>query len=422
MNKYSISFLSFLILSCSNSTDYSLSEDQTNDPSSSRIISMPKMEEGDADIQLAANNIYTIILDNLRNNKDDAQLPDFFGGGYTDNTGNLFVMIKGDFHIGSQIIKNIVNDPIIKIIPCNYSLQDLTDIIKTISSKIKSAPIEIQQNISVFYLADSANKVFVGLENADTTHIHDFENYIIKHDAIEFIDIKTKNQIRYNPLKTMIAPIFLNPGSLVSNTRFPIHQYVGSWAFRVRDKYDSLSIGMVTAAHLPLDSVFFGGYYVGMCTLPIFTDEVDASLVEMGSTNFHYFPVPTNTLATEYVNGPYPSHNEEVELDTATNLPIAGTIINKRGWTTGLTTGVVISSNYCATFWLTNGQMRVINNMTSSSYVAEDGDSGGIVYTYYSSLNKRYTTGIHLGTIPSTRTTIFTKAKLALQALGVERY
>ena len=51
---------------------------------------------------------------------------------------------------------------------------------------------------------------------------------------------------------------------------------------------------------------------------------------------------------------------------------------------------------------------------------------GGIVYTYFSKLNKRYTTGIINGRIINSMELItggyFSKAPVILDVLGIERY
>ena len=60
--------------------------------------------------------------------------------------------------------------------------------------------------------------------------------------------------------------------------------------------------------------------------------------------------------------------------------------------------------------------------MTTAKYTSSGGDSGGIIYTYISSSNIRYTVGIHKGTTTISGVKAFTKADLALNALGLERY
>lgn len=99
-----------------------------------------------------------------------------------------------------------------------------------------------------------------------------------------------------------------------------------------------------------------------------------------------------------------------------------GTIINKRGWKSGRTTGTVLSTNY------TNANMGVINgpivtNMSLASFYSDDGDSGGIVYTYISSTNTRFTVGVLRGRLGNDHNkTIYTKADIVLSKYGLERY
>ena len=135
----------------------------------------------------------------------------------------------------------------------------------------------------------------------------------------------------------------------------------------------------------------------------------------------------SNDLSTIYVNGDYPNANQEQgTLSIETNSPVVGTPVNKRGWTTGRTFGYVMSTNFHSTFIDHYGLYRSIANMEWASFDCDEGDSGGIVYTYYSNLNKRYTTGIISGTVMNNLNVFmggfYTKANLAIERLGIERY
>lgn len=59
-------------------------------------------------------------------------------------------------------------------------------------------------------------------------------------------------------------------------------------------------------------------------------------------------------------------------------------------------------------------------NLTSADYSSSGGDSGGIVYSYVSSTNTRYTLGIHCAAVGSTR--YYIKADEINSALGTSRY
>ena len=65
----------------------------------------------------------------------------------------------------------------------------------------------------------------------------------------------------------------------------------------------------------------------------------------------------------------------------------------------------------------------IVTNMTLASFYSDYGDSGGIVYTYISPTNTRYTVGVLRGRLGDDHyKTVFTKAGILLSIFGVERY
>lgn len=62
----------------------------------------------------------------------------------------------------------------------------------------------------------------------------------------------------------------------------------------------------------------------------------------------------------------------------------------------------------------------VMQDLVSADYKSAEGDSGGIVYTYISSSNTRYTVGVHKGSIEGL--SLYSKADNVLSALGLKRY
>lgn len=161
------------------------------------------------------------------------------------------------------------------------------------------------------------------------------------------------------------------------------------------------TVGIVTAGHaVKLNEVaYIGGTAVGKCTISKQGGTADAAFVKTYSNC-----TPTNYLVgSTYV------------LSTQTSQPGAGTIINFRGSVSGVKDGVIVSTNATDTF---NGYSYT--NLTTATYTSTKGDSGGIIYTYISSKDIRYTVGIHLGRIGNTR--YYSKADNVLSTLGASRY
>ena len=420
MKKILFIFISILgLYSCDNFTEQQFVLQKTPAPEITRSVGI-SMTEGDACLQWHANCLGNLIVNTLQTRDGGKKYPDYFGGLYTDSTGQLTVLVKGNIEEGKNAICKICNDNSIDFKQCLYSYQELSEIMSEITKKLPTLPLELRANICSYYLSDSENVVYVGLLQKTDRALNQFREMIMNHDAIRFFESKMIWNDR--DLKTMVVPVWLKPGGMLSSAfHESLDVYNGSWAFRAREISDTSSCGMVTAAHVVRDSVFTPSFY-GV-PFSVMTDNVDAAFVTRSNPNVHLTFIPSNTLSTEFHGGSYPSYTQEVELDTALYSPIAGTTINKRGWTTGLTTGQVTSTNFCTSFIGYDGLLQVINNMTLATFVCDHGDSGGIVYTYFSNQNKRYTTGIVTGCINGVITGgFYTKASLALSTLGLERY
>ena len=170
-------------------------------------------------------------------------------------------------------------------------------------------------------------------------------------------------------------------GALEGATAQPAY---GSFAFRARETSGQHGIGMVTAAHVISvgEYVYNWNDNIGTYTQSTLAGTVDAAFVVITDTaNYD----PSNYLYGDFSN----------LLSTSTSLPGTGTTVNKRGATTGHTSGYIVNTN--AQSQASNGNL--LTNLTLATYSSDSGDSGGIVYTYVSSTSTRYTVGVHRGSI-----------------------
>ena len=162
---------------------------------------------------------------------------------------------------------------------------------------------------------------------------------------------------------------------------------------------------MVSSGHLFTyygEPAYEGSTQIGSCTATQNSGSVDAAFVLVIDPSTY---IPSNYICST-----------SDFLSTTTSRPGSGTVVNKRGQTTGRTTGKIISTNASETF-----SGKFFTNLTNADYASSGGDSGGVIYTYVSSTNTRYTVGVHKGT-GSDGYKYFTKADLALSALNVSRY
>ena len=147
--------------------------------------------EGDAAFQQEANEVLAELLGKITTDDEKhryvKKYPDFYGGAYITDRGRLVVYIHGDFEEGVQQVKTYVNDRgITDYVSCDYSFQELTDIMNNMNDRFETLPKEIKQNIVMYYIKDDQNKVIVSLRNNSLGTISDFQKKVICHPAIVF--------------------------------------------------------------------------------------------------------------------------------------------------------------------------------------------------------------------------------------------
>lgn len=397
--------------------------------------------EGDAAFQQEANEVLAELLRKITTDDEKhryvKKYPDFYGGAYITDQGRLVVFIHGDFEEGVQQVKNYVNDRgITDYVSCMYSFQELTDIMNNMNDRFETLPKEIKQNIVMYYIKDDQNKVIVSLRNNTLGIISDFQKKVVCHPAIEYINGNnyvanhTRNQQKQGWFNLDSLLVHVKPGGGFFIFKNSI-VYNASWAFRARMINNSSVKGMVTASHVLRmnDSVYIRGNYAGHNNGDVYNYEADAAFVRVGyadsTYNSSYGPI------IFHLPGPLYSLDNELYqwgdtvpdelLSTETSVPGVGTVINKRGAITYRTTGVVLSTNYSGYIYNANNDSIYVSNRMSASMTSNQGDSGGIIYTYISSTNTRYTVGVLSGN-KGTSLTVFTKADVALNSLGLERY
>lgn len=389
--------------------------------------------EGDASIQLQANILYSKIIKGIEvkdiGSQSAVQLPDYYGGAYTDEGGKLFILIKGDLAKGKEQVQSIVGrQEIIEFKECSFSYQQLTNVINEITSNLSRLPLDLKKDVYSYSVEDKENYVSVCIKNINEQKIGLFKEIVSNHEAIRFSNC---SDLRINSVlspKSIIYHRFIRSGSVVENSSVLYSQdkYSGSWAFRARDVNDTTVCGMVTASHvLYTDSAFINGIPFGVAEARYMTSSIDAAFVPYIQYNMFNDFVLTNYLVQENENNQIFYSPEEV-LSLETYSPIVGTIVNKRGVATFRTTGVVQSTNFNLTYETHNGSMHTFNHLIRASFLSDPGDSGGIVYTYFSNTETRYTTGIVslkvYDEFGMDAGSAYCKADSVLIQMGLERY
>ena len=321
-------------------------------------------------------------------NSVDNPYPDYYGGSYIDDNGDFVIYIKetGASKVASTQISSAglkENDFIVR--RANYSYNELNSVMDTLNAfKLNNPDDPIANNFNIYWLSDKDNQIIVELDEMNEAQIERFKKNVIDSPMIIFKESSGK------PVKE----VNVNPGQKISTSSAS-----GSMGYRAKRNN---VVGIVTAGHLASlnTQININGTNIGKVTARQESGSVDAEFIEITNSNYK----PTNTL-----NG------TSNVLSTTTSQPGVGTVINKSGFSTGATSGKVLATNVTVTL---DGITHT--NLTSADYSSSAGDSGGIVYSYVSSTNTRYTLGIHCAAVGSTR--YYIKADEINSALGTSRY
>lgn len=389
-------FISALFLSsCSDN----LREDNLEN-SSTNIISMKRTSnsEADSDFQYKANlnlekiNNHFSSLNPIsaKSNNFDGY-PDYYGGGFINDSGRLTVLIKGSVNRYKKNITDIIGNNEVDFLSCKNSYKELNNTMNELNNyKYNLNNENYSKNFKAFYLSDIENIVVVELEDMSELKQKEFKKYVRNSNSIIFKN--STGGLKFQEL--------INPGDNVEKS----NNKLGSMAFQVKRNSDG-AIGFVSSGHVfsSNDDVYRNGTYVGSTSVSVVSGSVDASFILL-----HNYPTNNTTNLIGGVNN----------LSTSTSLPGVGTVVNLRG-AMNQSSGKILSTNASNT--ASNGQF--LTNLTTASYLSSDGDSGGIIYSYVSSTNTRYTVGVHLGQdLANGNIKYFSKAPNVLSALGVSRY
>ncbi|WP_297986081.1 S1 family peptidase [uncultured Chryseobacterium sp.] len=353
-------------------------------------------EEADAAIQEEANlKIGKLMQAFGANNalgKSNVSYPDYYGGSFISDKGILTIYISGKFSTGKKEILKIIDEDKVKFKPAKFSYRYLTELMDELNlwAITKENP-SLLNFISTFGVMDEFNTIEVNVLGLDEYKKTLLEKSIFGKEGIKF----TNASGRVN-LETIIYP-----GCAVDRTSSMAT--AGSVGFKAKRNSDG-KIGFVTAGHAISvgETAYYGtGTAIGTCANSKQSGTVDAAFVILNNTT------------TDEVSNVFCGTVDNLSLTTT--LPGVGTVINKRGRSTGATSGKVLSTNTS----IISATGETIDNMSTADYSSNEGDSGGTVYTYISSTGARPTAGIHMGAIGSTR--YFTKATNILTTFGLSR-
>ncbi len=317
--------------------------------------------------------------------------PDYYGGSYINEEGKFVIYLVEEIYskdegakMRAQLTELLGAEVIFS--PCKYSFKHLTEVMDKLNEvKVSKQAPEITGNFNSYMIKDAENRVMVELDKYSDEKVKEFTADIMNDDCIYFVQAE----------KALVDEVDVNPGDMIN-----ANAGNGSVGYRVR--LDGID-GIATAAHVAnstsssSNGIRYSGTKFAETTARQQSGSVDGAYCKVIDSSY----VPTNSIASG-------------TLSTAVENLAAGQLVNKRGKTTGITSGTIQSTNASGTF-----SGIPFTNLTTASYDSDPGDSGGLVYSYYPSSGDRRTVGLHKG---SGTYAYYSKASLVNEALGITRY
>ena len=350
-------------------------------------IAMASTSENEQD-QSKAVLEYWKLMESF-NNKSLAKIasdnyPDFYAGAYIGDAGELIILTT-DIDYSKRSL-DMVNA---SFVPAEYSLNKLEGINNTIINYIENHKNEDWlSNISGFGIFEKDNRVVVSFKNLTDDMKQNFENNIIRSDAIVF------NEKEIMQTQTAV--------SLGSKAYYQDSSYQYNFSVGFRAQSGMYGNGYVTCGHgMSAGKRVYtpDGNPAGTISMISYDKNVDASFVKSESQA----PVQTKTASGVSIVG----NHYVVSFPTGAN-------VKKEGYKTNLTTGKILSSDYTSR---TDDGMTV-NHTVLADYRSAKGDSGGLVYMVVN--GDSIPAGIHRGGNGSSA--VFCTVKRVIDSLDVTPY
>lgn len=120
-------------------------------------------------------------------NRKASDYPDYYGGAFINDDGNLVIYVKGDVDKYKEDFKKRAGTDEIYFKNCTYSYKELTEIMDTLNAyKLENQDDSIYANFNNYAIVDAENRIVVELDNYDDEQIKAFKKQIIDSPAIEF--------------------------------------------------------------------------------------------------------------------------------------------------------------------------------------------------------------------------------------------
>ena len=398
--KSSAAALSIVFLLCSILLVYA-NDNITNEENDPQTVQFKSTQQNNNILNYFENNIVK-----SRQNYDriniELSYPDYYGGSYLDENGELIILLKNGTENIRNNLKTVSSNEELQFEQANFSYAELTEIINFIMSYQENnydnnseGEYNIAKDIVDCTLDDKNNKVIVGIRNLTSDKIDIFKNQILDSSAIEFVErTYTPESLGQNNYSFKDSNI--DTTAIVNNARSLVTVRPGMELFSSNNTFYSLGIpmyrtitsgkqyGFVTAGHyLAVNDFFIDASTttrVGTVKLNRVGGKYDVSFVALGSG----VTCSSNIKDTPY--SLYPS-NEEI------THPIYGKFVYLYGFQ-NYSSGRITTTNYS---YYNDEIEKAFSGMIGTDYDSFHGDSGGLVASSGADNYTKIQEGIHCG-------------------------
>ena len=339
-------------------------------------IIMSEEEERQARSNIAFTNLM-IAFSEAGRFEIGSHYPDYYAGAYIDDEGGLIILTKHISETDKSQIKLICSGADLFFEEAQFSYNELIEYMMLIDSRLEDLREKKGKEIYAYSVSilDNDNMISIGLPNG------------LSEDRIKAI---------VDSIPDQVYSIYQIPDQfeLQSGPGGSITSWGGdaSYAYKATLSYGgSTFVGLVTAAHVLQDvgdTVWQGVTDIGIVKLMKNSGNVDAAFITLETpSNFN------NLIGTIGLHS------------GVTVYPAVGSTIMKKG-SYGTSSGTVISIQN-TTYWAEDG--NTMYNLLAHTASSVNGDSGGLIYTWYNSISYGVV-GIIRGRLNSTGYYYATKA------------
>lgn len=291
--------------------------------------------------------------------------PDYYGGSYINEKGKLVVLVVGDTAQYRSNILSRTRSNNFELIQCDYSYNKLLNVINNLNSYFETQEgIKVFHDLSInaFGLLDNKNRIFVNIRNLTSEKINKFKTHISDTTALLFQDGDYEGKAQTSEL---------HPGDPLYTALNGING--GTIGYRVKS---GSVVGFVTCGHVVkriTAPVYYsdnmGRVQIGSCVKFINNGDMDAAFCQLTNTAY--------TISNQTAFGSQLSTSLRT-LKVGDDVCMDGRSTNHR------TYGVVEATNISVSFKdnETGGYTPLYKGLTQTDYECNDGDSGGVVYSY----------------------------------------